>query len=56
MIAIREAWFEEVGGPPIGNKCEDVCNAARPMTHTECTLCCGATSTRLSHKPLKVVA
>ena len=22
MLAIREAWFEEVGGPPTGNKCE----------------------------------
>lgn len=34
MLAIREAWFEEVGGPPTGNKRDPPCPC--PIT----LLCC----------------
>ena len=27
MLATRTAWFEECGGPPIGNKCESPASA-----------------------------
>ena len=31
MVEIRTAWFEEVGGPPTGNKCEGLPHRAPPF-------------------------
>lgn len=52
MLAIREAWFEEVGGPPTGNKCGPPCPC--PIT----LLCCCplASKTKLSIMPDAVQA
>ena len=48
MLAIREAWFEEVGGPPTGNKCDPPCPC--PITLLCCCPC--ASKTKFSILPL----